>query len=247
MAAFNYGLAHDNDPANFIGNAKFGLSFNPVSAIPKQKHAEKIGEHFLTCNEVKHLLHDLENEFIRFQMGEHIRNLISLCFYTGGQRPYELASSKWTAINWESKTLLITADISKNKKPHLIPLTDTALHILTKQKVNSGIGFIFPHRLSEERHINLESLSRATNRYSEKSGIRSFIPRDIRRTCKTLMGELGISKSIRDRLQNHSLQDVSSKHYDRYEYMPEKLRALEVWERELNSVAADNVIALGFR
>jgi integrase len=194
MAAFNYGLAHDNDPANYIGTAKFGLSFNPVSAIPKQKHAEKVGEHFLTCSEVKQLLHDLENEFIRFQMGEHIRNLISLCFYTGGQRPYELASSKWDAINWESKTLLITADISKNKKTHLIPLTDTALHILTKQKVNSGIGFIFPHRLSEERHINLESLSRATSRYSEKSGIRSFIPRDIRRTCKTLMGELGISK-----------------------------------------------------
>jgi integrase len=247
MAAFNYGLAHDNDPANYIGTAKFGLSFNPVSAIPKQKHAEKVGEHFLTCSEVKQLLHDLENEFIRFQMGEHIRNLISLCFYTGGQRPYELASSKWDAINWESKTLLITADISKNKKTHLIPLTDTALHILTKQKVNSGIGFIFPHRLSEERHINLESLSRAINRYSEKSGIRSFIPRDIRRTCKTLMGELGISKSIRDRLQNHALQDVSSKHYDRYEYMPEKLRALEVWERELNSDMVDNVIALEFK
>jgi hypothetical protein len=69
--------------------------------------------------------------------------------------------------------------------------------------------------------------------------------RDIRRICKTLMGELGISKSIRDRLQNHALQDVSSKHYDRYEYMPEKLRALEVWERELNSVVVDNVIALG--
>jgi integrase len=247
MAAFNYGLAHDNDPANYIGTAKFGLSFNPVSAIPKQKHAEKVGEHFLTCSEVKQLLHDLENEFIRFQMGEHIRNLISLCFYTGGQRPYELASSKWDAINWESKTLLITADISKNKKTHLIPLTDTALHILTKQKVNSGIGFIFPHRLFEERHINLESLSRATSRYSEKSGIRSFIPRDIRRTCKTLMGELGISKSIRDRLQNHALQDVSSKHYDRYEYMPEKLRALEVWERELNSDMVDNVIALEFK
>ena len=245
MAAFNYGLAHDNDPANYIGNAKFGLLFNPVSAIPKQKSAEKVGDHFLSNGEVKRLLLDLDNEFIRFQMGLHIRNLMSLCFYTGGQRPYELASSNWNAINWETKTFLITADLSKNKRPHLIPLTDTAINILTKQKANSGDGFIFPHRLSEERHINLESLSRAVNRYCEKSKIRSFIPRDIRRTCKTLMGELGISKSIRDRLQNHALQDVSSKHYDRYEYMPEKLRALEVWERELNNIVVDNVIVLG--
>jgi hypothetical protein len=59
------------------------------------------------------------------------------------------------------------------------------------------------------------------------------------------MGELGISKSIRDRLQNHALQDVSSKHYDRYEYMPEKRIALESWERQLNNAAVSNVIALG--
>jgi len=245
MAAFNHGLAHDNDPANYIDNAKFGLSFNPVAAIPKQKAAEKVGEHFLSINEVKQLLNDLENEFVRFNMGSHIRNLISLCFYTGGQRPYELASSKWSEINWESKTLLITADISKNKRPHLIPLTDSAMAILANQQANSTNNFMFPHRFSEEQHINLDSLSKAISRYRNKSKIRSFIPRDIRRTCKTLMGELGISKSIRDRLQNHALQDVSSKHYDRYEYMPEKLRALEVWERELNNVAVDNVIALG--
>lgn len=245
MAAFNYGLAHDNDPANYIDNAKFGLLFNPVSAIPKQKAAEKVGEHFLVLNEVKQLLHDLENEFIRFAMGGHIRSLISLCFYTGGQRPYELASSKWSSVNFESQTLLITPDISKNKKPHLIPLTDSAIAILTNQKANSSSDFIFPHRFDAEQHISLDSLSKAISRYRDKSDIRPFIPRDIRRTCKTLMGELGISKSIRDRLQNHALQDVSSKHYDRYEYMHEKLRALEIWERELNNVAINNVVALG--
>lgn len=37
------------------------------------------------------------------------------------------------------------------------------------------------------------------------------------RGTKTLMGEIGLSKSIRDRIQNHALNDVSSKHYDRYE------------------------------
>lgn len=247
MAAFNYGLAHDNDPANYIGNAKFGLSFNPVSAIPKQKAAEKVGEHFLTIHEVKQLLSDLENEFIRFNMGAHIRNLIGLCFYTGGQRPYELASSRWSSVNFESKTLLITADISKNKRPHLIPLTVSAMAILASQQANSSSDFIFPHRFSTEQHINLDSLSKAISRYRDESDIRSFIPRDIRRTCKTLMGGLGISKSIRDRLQNHALQDVSSKHYDRYEYMPEKLRALEVWERELNNIAVSNVITIGNR
>lgn len=47
------------------------------------------------------------------------------------------------------------------------------------------------------------------------------------------MGELGISKELRDRIQNHAFQDVSTKHYDRYSYLPEKRRALEAWEARL--------------
>ena len=44
------------------------------------------------------------------------------------------------------------------------------------------------------------------------------------------MGKAGIAKDIRDRLQNHSQSDVSSKHYDRYDYWPEKVEASKKWE-----------------
>ena len=40
-----------------------------------------------------------------------------------------------------------------------------------------------------------------------------------------------LSKELRDRIQNHSFNDVSSKHYDRWEYLPEKRKALEAWEQ----------------
>ncbi|EOX3944454.1 tyrosine-type recombinase/integrase [Vibrio alginolyticus] len=244
MAAFNYGLKHDNDPANFIDEAKFGLVMNPVAAIPKQKDAERVGEHYLKLGEVMALIDDLNNEYQRFKMGESIRNLILLCLFTGGQRPYELAASKWEAIDWQQKTLLITADISKNKRPHIIPLTDSALAVLKKQQFNNESAFIFPHRFNTGEHIRLDSLSQGIARYRESTPeIKPFTPRDLRRTCKTLMGEVGISKSLRDRLQNHALNDVSSKHYDRYEYLPEKRRALEVWEQKLSLQTVDNVLA----
>jgi len=42
------------------------------------------------------------------------------------------------------------------------------------------------------------------------------------------MGELGIAKNARDRLQNHAAMDVSAKHYDRYGYMAGKRAAGEV-------------------
>jgi hypothetical protein len=52
----------------------------------------------------------------------------------------------------------------------------------------------------------------------------------IRTTFKTRGGEIGLSKEIRDRIQNHAMTDVSSRHYDHYDYMPEKMAALEAWE-----------------
>lgn len=246
MAAFNYGLNHDNDPANYIDEAKFGLDINPVVGIPKQKDAERVGEHYLKLGEVMTLIDDLNNEYQRFKMGEAIRHLILLCLFTGGQRPYELAASKWEAVDWQQKTLLITPDISKNKRSHIIPLTDSALVVLQKQQFNNESEFIFPHRLNTGEHIRLDSLSQGISRYRDATPhINPFTPRDLRRTCKTLMGEIGISKSLRDRLQNHAFSDVSSKHYDRYEYLPEKRRALEAWEQRLQQNIADNVLMFG--
>jgi len=247
MAAFNYGLKHDNDPANYIEDAKFGLLFNPVAGIPKQKNAEKVGDHYLSSHETIQLLWDMENELTRFRMGHDVRNLISLCFYTGGQRPYELVASRFDCVHWEQKTMVITEDISKNKRSHLVPLTDTAIKILKDQLDSSnGSEFIFPHRFDSSKHLRTDSLAQGISRYRKSTDVRYFIPRDIRRTCKTLMGELGISKHLRDRLQNHALQDVSSKHYDRYEYVKEKRVALEAWEQKLlQSNLSDNVV--GFK
>jgi hypothetical protein len=54
--------------------------------------------------------------------------------------------------------------------------------------------------------------------------------RDLRRTWKTLAGKAGVPKEIRDRLQNHILQDVSSKSYDRWSYMPEKRAGMAKWD-----------------
>ncbi|WP_033084311.1 hypothetical protein [Colwellia psychrerythraea] len=59
-------------------------------------------------------------------------------------------------------------------------------------------------------------------------------PRDFRRTCKTLIVEAGISKEMRDILQQHDKSDVSAIHYDRYSYIKEKRAALNMWTSIFN-------------
>jgi integrase len=237
VAAFNFGLKHDLNPAQVHTGVKFGLTTNPAQVIAKQSNAEKVGENWLTIEEVKTVLNTYKDTN---RVGPLVSDLMSLCFYTGGQRPYELVASRWSSINWEEATLLVTSEVSKNKRPHLIPLTEKAITILSELHVNSKDSeFIFPRRNDTNQHLRTDSFSKAIARFREDNPkFKPFVARDIRRTCKTLMGELGISKEIRDRLQNHALNDVSSKHYDRYSYLPEKREALRKWEVRLTGFKA---------
>ena len=242
-AAFQYGLKSDFDPMGNHEQIIFGLSMNPVAIVPRQAQAEKPGDNWLKKNELCQLM---ESFSLANKVSRMVQELLRLCVYTGGQRPYELASSQWKSINWQENTLLITSEISKNKREHLVPLTDSSVQILKFLKENSTeSNFIFPQR-DGLKPFRTDSFAQAIGYYREQfPDFPYFVARDIRRTCKTLMGELGISKELRDRIQNHAFQDVSSKHYDRYDYLSEKRVALEKWEAKLNgTMSYDNVIHL---
>lgn len=245
VAAFNFGLKHDLNPAQTHTGVKFGLLTNPAHVVAKQSSAEKVGNNWLTLEEVRELLSSFHTVG---RIGPMVSGLLRLCFETGGQRPYELAASRWESVNWKERTLLITAEVSKNKRPHLIALTDSAINTLKAQQAQSEGGpYIFTHGNDHQQHLRTDSFSRAIARFREaKPEFKPFVGRDIRRTCKTLMGELGISKELRDRMQNHALNDVSSKHYDRYDYLPEKRAAMLKWEARLSGIEA-TVIDFGGR
>jgi integrase len=240
MAAFNYALEHDNDPATLVQDLNFGIQSNPVNGIPKQKNAERVGNNYLNLEETCYVLSTFGSVA---RIGIMCNTLFELCFHTGGQRPYELSASRWEFVNWEERTLLITTDISKNKRLHIIPLSNSAILLLKNlKKISRGSPFIFPQKQNLYMHIRTDSFSKAIARYRDSNPeFKKFVARDIRRTCKTLMGELGISKEIRDRLQNHSLQDVSSKHYDRYDYLSEKRDAINKWEQRISKKLFDYV------
>jgi len=160
-----------------------------------------------------------------------IKTLIQLCFLTGGQRPFELLALKWRNIDLIKQIIEIPTTVSKNKKIHLVPLTKKAVSILEQlHNLTGHTDFLFPNRFDQSKPMPTTSLSQAIKRYREKENIEEFVPKDFRRTCKTKMGELGISKDIRDKLHNHAQNDVSTKHYDRYDYMKEKRQALIIWE-----------------
>lgn len=103
MAAFNYGLKADNDPMNTSVGITFGIEVNPVSAIPKQSSAEKVGDTWLTLEELRVVMEQFAEAT---NVGPLMQHLIRFCVYAGGQR-----ASPWSAIDWQQKTLLVIADV----------------------------------------------------------------------------------------------------------------------------------------
>ena len=75
-----------------------------------------------------------------------------------------------------------------------------------------------------------------------------FVAKDIRRTWKTLAGDAGVSKEMRDRLQNHAQKsDISARHYDRYDYLAERRAAMAKWAEYLELVLSGEIKEIGQR
>ena len=234
-AAFQHGIMQDNNPRKFTKQrVTFDLKFNPVSLIPRQRDFEYVGNHVIPPDEIKIIWEELP------QKHHIVSYVIELAFETG-QRTGELLKIKWSDCDFDKKLMRVTAEVSKNSRENLVPLNDLTIQTLENLRLVSGSSeYLFPAFRGgyvENQHMFGTTLSKIVRDFCiNQKKISKFTPRDIRRTVKTLMGEAGISKEIRDRLQNHAFNDVSSKHYDRYDYLPEKRQGMKIWNDFLELV-----------
>ncbi|WP_434111457.1 site-specific integrase [Methylocaldum sp. GT1TLB] len=167
------------------------------------------------------------------------RLAIRLLLATGGQRSGEVTRAAWSEFDLDAGLWLLPAARVKNKRDHLIPLTRLALDILNDlRSIYPESKWLFPgrHNPLSVKPWNESTLPHAVQDFCEETKMLPWTPKDLRRTVKTRMGELGIDKLVRDRIQNHALNDISAKHYDRYDYVAEKRAALEVWCRQLEEL-----------
>jgi integrase len=201
----------------------WGIRINPVDAIARDKEAAGVGARWLQVGEFVEYLAHLDDPTVA---SVELRNVIKLIMLTG-QRAEEII--KIRPENWDSEARVITWPKTKNGRPHAIPVCARAAAILDGITPGRG-GWMFPNKIRDDRPTRPHSLMAVHNRYTKAQGCARFTSRDLRRTWKTLAGEAGISKADRDLLQNHVKNDVSSKHYDRYDAMREKRAAVDVWQ-----------------
>jgi integrase len=231
-AAFTFGGKADHDPRTVAHDGVlFALKANPVALVPVVREYERTGERALTDDELREYWNALEalpvvqRAALRF-------NLALAC-----QRPTQLLRARIDAFDFSEGTLLLQDSKGRGgSRDHLLPLPSLALEQLQplRARIEPDAEKSAPMFTSDGRRpLALETLSVAVRDVSKALRrpplkIPLFQQRDLRRTAETMLQRLGVEKEVRAHLLSHGrTRGVQGKHYERYDFLPEKRAALE--------------------
>ena len=220
-SAYSWGLKSEHDYRS-ASPRRFKLVHNPAAGIPTEPKV--VGVRWLREDEFARLYRWLEcpNAPVHPPYMRAVRILMLT-----GQRVEEIAALH--VDQWDAKERIIDWSKTKNGKSHAIPVPPIAAELI-ESIVPNEFGWFFPSAKDPSKPVSAGTLYSFMWRQRDRGVIPVVTNRDLRRTWKTLAGKAGVPKEIRDRLQNHILQDVSSKSYDRWSYMPEKRAGMAKWD-----------------
>lgn len=229
-SAYSWGMKSENDYRS-TSPRRFNLVSNPAAGIPTEP--KKPGERWLREEEWVKMWRWLQNPDVAIHPS--YPRAIMLLMLTG-QRVQEICTLH--VDQYDRDEGMIDWSKTKNGKPHAIPLPGMAIELLNSLTPNEH-GWFFPGSKDPSLSVQHQTLYSFLWRQRDRGVIPHVTNRDMRRTWKTLAGKAGLTKEIRDRLQNHTLQDVSSKSYDRYSYISEKREAMEIWDKFVREMIRD--------
>jgi integrase len=228
-AAYSWGLKSEHDYRS-TSQRRFRLVYNPAAGIPTEP--KNVGTRWLDEEEFVQLYRWLEcpDAPVHPPYTRAVRILMLT-----GQRVEEIA--RLHVDNWDAEERIIDWSKTKNGAPHAIPVPPVAAELIESIKPNE-YGWFFPSAMDPKRPVSHGTLYSFMWRQRDRGVIPVVTNRDLRRTWKTLAGQAGVPKEIRDRIQNHALQDVSSKNYDRWNYMREKRAGMAKWDKFVRAMLA---------
>ena len=200
--------------------------------------ADKKRQRFLEEHEIEAAFRVFRENPVKITQSSYIALSLLLML---GTRKMELLSAKWTQVDIKRQTFKLFASSTKTDAALVIPIPDLAVPLFQDLRVLSGHSeYLFPKRkASQYPHIGPDTLNdavaclfgisygkrdRGPNRM-EEAGVEHFTLHDLRRTFRTFLSKLGVSREVSEKCMNHSLKGVE-KTYDCYGFFPERVKAL---------------------
>ena len=164
-------------------------------------------------------------------------DIAKLLLLTGARRD-EIAEGRWSEVDLAAKTWTLPVARTKNKREHIIPLSDSAMRIVEAlpRIGDKRDGFIFTttYRSAVSGFSRAKlAIDKATGAFAEQ-----WTFHDLRRTVATNLQKLGVKLEVTEAVLNH----VSGSRagivgvYQRHNYADEKRAALAAWDDRLAQI-----------
>ena len=189
------------------------IQANPCDRIERPT-TERGRERVLSTSEIRSLWHAFDPAW---------GTLFRLCLLTA-QRVGEVLSIRWSDIDGDWWTV----PYAKNGLSHRVPLSRTALQIVSKVPRRGEYVFCSPR----EPERPLRGYRKAFKRACTLAGVKNARPHDLRRTAASMIASTGVSRVVIGRILNHADRSITGM-YDRYGYDAEKRAALDLWSERL--------------
>lgn len=158
-----------------------------------------------------------------------------------GQRRGEIAALRWSWIERRAKTITFPAEITKNRRAHVLPFGDVIAAILDGLPEMDDL--LFP---ASRTHVRgkltgvFNGWPKAKVAFDKKlEGVAPYTLHDLRRTFSSQLAALGTPIHVTEKLLNHvsgSLSGVAGV-YNRYSYAAEMRAAMEAYEAHVLKLA----------
>jgi len=228
------------------------IEATPAARVEKPA-GENVGERALDGNNDAGEIGCLWLEFEA--LGYPFGHFFSLALLTG-QRRDEVAGLRWDEIDETERMWTLPATRTKSGRAHIVPLAPLAMSFLERAKADRLAAFAacadekkkigpyvftttFSTPISGYSRAKLR-LDRAVNAARKAQGLNELPPwriHDLRRTVATHLSALNIDKAVIAKVLNHAPSGVTDRHYNQYEYLPEKRHALEAWAQRIDESA----------
>ncbi len=216
---------------------ELGVTHNPAAATAALAEFNGVRDRVLTAGELGYYAAALFAA-----PPSPARDALLVALLLGGQRPTQLLRCARGDADLEARTLTLRDGKGRRKVPrlHLLPLTPTALAILDARGAGASDAPLFSADGTRATRIEtceeyagaiLAAMASDEHlREAKALGPGRAQLRDLRRTCETMLAELGVPRDVRAQIQSHGLGGVQARHYDRFDYAAPKREALAKWE-----------------
>ncbi|WP_447554724.1 tyrosine-type recombinase/integrase [Vreelandella sp. EE22] len=223
----------------FNHGIKLGLlTYNPASAfnVNDAGGVEKSRDRALNTDELSTAFAVFRENRTSFTRDNYLACALLVVL---GVRKTELTEAEWSEFDLSNAKWNLPGDRSKSGVGIAIPLPPQAIAWLEELHIRAcGSLYVFPSRRSSKQpHMGKDTLNRAIAKLFGKDpgkrqqpenkmgDLTEFTVHDLRRTCRSLLAELGVPGHVAERCLNHKLKGIEGI-YDRYDYYTERKQSL---------------------